>query len=164
MWRAIAADGDVLNILVQRRLHTGPATRFLRKLIERCGRPRVILTDKLGSYAKALGAIAQSVNHRQPKGQNNRCKVTHRHTRRCKKVIGRFKSPGRAQRLISDHNLTCALFRPHRHLQSATSTRESTDSTCGETPPENCEPDQPTWHMPVGAADNNLTTPRWGRP
>ena len=37
MWRAVDANGDVLDILVQRRRDTGAALRFLRKLMKRWG-------------------------------------------------------------------------------------------------------------------------------
>lgn len=160
MWRAIAPDGDMLNVLMERRLHTGPATRFLRKHIERCGRLPVIVAEKLGSSPRVLGAIAEGLDHQRPYRRNNRSKVSHRHTQRCEKVIMRLKCPGRAQRLMSALDQTCALVHRRRNLHSATSKQEPTPSTCGRPPPRNCEPDQPSCHMPVGAADNNLTTTR----
>jgi putative transposase len=131
MWRAVDANGDVLDILVQRRRDTGAALLFLRKLMKRWGRPRVIVTDKLGSYGKAIGVIAPGVHHRRHKGLNNRSEASHRHTRRREKVIGRFKSPGQAQRLMSAHDQTCALFRPHRHRLSAASYRHARKDAFG---------------------------------
>jgi putative transposase len=125
MCRAVDANGDVLDILAQRRRDARVALRFLRKLMKRWGRPRVLVTDKLGSYAKAPSVIAPGVDRRRLKGLNNRSGASHRHTRRREKALGGFKSTGQAQRLMSAHDRTCALFRPHRRRFSAASCRHA---------------------------------------
>ena len=52
LWRAIDQHGNVLDVLVQSRRNTKAAKRFFRKLLKGlCYAPRVIVTDKLGSYA-----------------------------------------------------------------------------------------------------------------
>lgn len=125
LWRALDADGEVLDILVQPRCDAAAAKRFLRKLIRRWGRPRVIVTDKLGSYAKAINDLAPDLEHRRHKGLNNWAEASHRHTRRREKLLGRFKSSRRAQRLLSAHDQVGALFRPKRHRLSARSYRHA---------------------------------------
>jgi transposase-like protein len=50
---------------------------------------------------------------------------SHRHARRREKIMGRFKSPGQAQRFLSVHDQTAALFRPKRHRLSARSYRHA---------------------------------------
>jgi putative transposase len=125
LWRAVDANGDVLDILVQSRRNKGAAKRFFRKLFRRWGQPRVLITDKLGSYAAAKAEITPGIEHRQHKGLNNRAEASHRHTRRREKVMGRFKSPGQAQRLLSVHDQTAVLFRPKRHRLSATQFRQT---------------------------------------
>lgn len=125
LWRAVDANGDVLDILVQSRRNKEAALRFFRKLFKVWGQPRVIVTDKLKSYAAAKSELAPGIEHRQHKGLNNRSEASHRHTRRREKVMGRFKSPGQAQRFLSVHDQTAALFRPKRHLLSAPSYRHS---------------------------------------
>lgn len=110
LWRAVDAEGTVLDILVQSRRDTAVAKRFLRKLIRRWGRPRVVVTDKLGSYAKAIGELVPGLEYRPHKGLNNRAEASHRHTRRREKLLGRFKSPRHAQRLLSAHDQVAALF------------------------------------------------------
>lgn len=47
LWRAVDANGDVLDILVQSRRNKAAALRFLRKLMKRWGKPRVLVTAKL---------------------------------------------------------------------------------------------------------------------
>ena len=63
LWRAADANGDVLDILVQRRRNAPAAKRFLAKLLERWGRSRVVVTDKLRSYGVALRAACAGVDH-----------------------------------------------------------------------------------------------------
>jgi len=47
-------DGDVIDILVQRRRHKQAAERFFRRLLKGQGRePRWLVTDKLRSYGAA---------------------------------------------------------------------------------------------------------------
>lgn len=125
LWRAVDAKGDVLDILVQSRRNARAAKRFMRKLLRRWGVPRVGVTDKLGSYVVALRDLCPSVDHRRHKRLNNRIEASHRHTRRREKIMGRFKSPGQAQRVLSIHDQTAALFRPRRHQLSAISYRHS---------------------------------------
>ncbi|MGB7183558.1 MAG: IS6 family transposase [Burkholderiaceae bacterium] len=46
LWRVVDEDGDVLDILVQRRRNRVAAERFFRKALERQGRaPRVVVTS-----------------------------------------------------------------------------------------------------------------------
>jgi putative transposase len=85
----------------------------------------VIITDKLRSYGAAKADLAPGIEHRQHKGLNNRVEASHRHTRRREKIMGRFKSPGQAQRFLSIHDQTAALFRPKRHRLSARSYRHA---------------------------------------
>jgi putative transposase len=48
LWRAVDQDGDVLDILVQKRKYKGAAVRFFKKLMKGQERSsRKIVTDKL---------------------------------------------------------------------------------------------------------------------
>lgn len=125
LWRAVAANGDTLDVLVQSRRDARAAKRFLRKLMKRWGCPRVLVTDKLRSYDVAVRHLCPGVDHRRHKGLNNRCEASHRHTRRREKVMGRFKSVRQAQLFLSVHDQTAALFRPKRHRLSAISYRHA---------------------------------------
>ena len=52
LWRAVDQNGAVIDILVQPKRDRWPALRFFRKLLHVAPRaPRVIITDKLRSYA-----------------------------------------------------------------------------------------------------------------
>lgn len=125
LWRAIDADGDVLDILVQTRRSAKAATRFFRRLIAQFGEPRVVITDKLRSYIKPVSALASQADHRAHKGLNNAIEVSHRPTRKREKIFGRFKSHRQAQRFLSAHDQINLIFRPRRYQLSAISYRHS---------------------------------------
>ncbi len=80
---------------------------------------------QLGSCAAAKAGTAPGVECRQHKGLNNRSEASRRHTRRREKIMGRFTSPGHAQRFLPDHDQAAALFRPKRHRLSAKSCRQA---------------------------------------
>ena len=65
LWRAVDQHGTVLDILVQSRRDKKAAKRFFRKLLKGLEYvPRVIITDKLASYAAAKREIRPGVEHR----------------------------------------------------------------------------------------------------
>jgi putative transposase len=68
LWRAVDQHGAVIDILVQSRRNTIAAKRLLRKLLKKGMAPRVIITDKLASYAAAKRVVMHGVEHRQHKG------------------------------------------------------------------------------------------------
>jgi putative transposase len=81
LWRAVDQDGNVLDILVQRRRDAKAAKRFFRKLLKRqCASPRVLVTDKLRSYAVAHREVMPSVEHRQSRYLLNRAENSHQPT------------------------------------------------------------------------------------
>jgi putative transposase len=112
LWRAVDQHGVVLDILVQGRRDAKAAKRLLRKLLKKQGvAPRVMITDKLASYAAAKRTVMPGVEHRQHKGLNNRAENSHQPTRRRERIMKRFKSTGQAQRFLSAHDQVANLFR-----------------------------------------------------
>ena len=125
LWRAVDANGDVLDILVQPQRNANAARRFLARLIDRFGEPRVIITDKLRSYFRPIRDLAPGADHRAHKGLNNRIEGSHRPTRKREKLMGRFKSPRQAQRFLAAHDQINTIFRPRRYRLTATSYRHA---------------------------------------
>jgi putative transposase len=112
LWRAVDQHGTVLDILVQSRRNAKAAERLLRKLLKKQRiAPRVMITDKLASYAVAKRVVMPGVEHRQHKGLNNRAENSHQPTRRRERIVKRFKSAGQAQRFLSVHDQVGNLFR-----------------------------------------------------
>lgn len=125
LWRAIDANGDVLDILVQTRRNAKAAKRFFQRLITLFGEPRVVITDKLRSYIQPISKLAPGADHRAHKGLNNAIEVSHRPTRKREKIFGRFKSHRQAQRFLSAHDQINLIFRPRRYQLNATSYRHA---------------------------------------
>jgi putative transposase len=120
LWRAVDQNGVVIDILVQPKRDRFAAMRFFRKLLRATGRrPRVIVTDKLRSYAAAKRIVMPGVAHWQHRYLNNRAENSHHPTREREKRMRRFKSAGHAQRFVEVHGIIGSHFRPRRHLLSA---------------------------------------------
>jgi putative transposase len=120
LWRAVDQDGNVLDILVQSKRNTQAAKRFFRRLLKEYEYvPRVIVTDKLGSYGAAHRQVMPSVEHRSSKYLNNRAENSHQPTRQRERAMRRFTSPGHARRFLSAFSGIAPHFRPRRHLLTA---------------------------------------------
>ncbi len=116
LWRAVDQDGDVIDILVQRRRNAHAAKRFFRKLMKGQGSaPRWLITDKLRSYGAAHRAVMPSVEHVTARYANNRAEVSHQPTRQRERQMRRFKSAGQAQRFLAVQGVVLNLFRLGRH-------------------------------------------------
>jgi putative transposase len=125
LWRAVDQDGEVLDILVQSKRDKKAAKKFFRKLLKGLQYvPRVIITDKLRSYSAAKAEVLPGVEHYQQKYQNNRAENSHQSTRLRERVMGRFKSPGHAQRFLSAFGIIASHFRVGRHLYRASGYRD----------------------------------------
>ncbi len=102
MWRTVDQDGNVLDILVQSRRNKRAGIKFFRKLLKGCQYvPRVIITDKLGSYAAAKQEVMPRVEHRRQQRLNSRAENSDQPTRTRERILQRFKSAGHAQRFLS---------------------------------------------------------------
>ena len=93
LWRAVDQDGDLIDVLVQKRKDKKAAKRFFRKMLKHQGEiPKRIITDKLRSYSAAKREVMRSVSHCQDRYANNRAEVSHQHTREQERQMRRFKS------------------------------------------------------------------------
>src|SRR6478736_10428780 len=59
LWRAVDDEGEVLDLLVQRRCDKTSAVKLMRKLLKKHGfAPDVLVTDQLRSYAAAKSELS----------------------------------------------------------------------------------------------------------
>jgi putative transposase len=95
LWRAVDHEGEVLDMLVQRRRDNRAALRLIRKLLKKQGfAPMLLVTDKLRSYASAFRCLRLTCLHEQGLRRNNRAENSHQAVRRRERKMQRFKSAG----------------------------------------------------------------------
>src|SRR3954470_17447084 len=124
LWRAVDHEGEILDILVQRRRDRRAAVKLMRKLMRKQGfAPKRVVTDKLRSYGAALRHLRLSCHHEQGLRQNNRAENSHQVVRQREHKLQRFKSPGSAQRFLSMHAAVHNTFNLQRHLVSRSTLR-----------------------------------------
>ena len=91
-------------MLVQRRRDKGAALWLMRKLLRKLGfAPKLLTTDKLGSYRAAFRHLGLTCPHEQGLRANNRAENSHQAVRQRERKMQRFKSAGSAQRFLSIH-------------------------------------------------------------
>jgi transposase-like protein len=89
LWRAVDHEGEVLDVLVQRRRDSRAALRLMRKLLRKQGfAPKLLVTDKLRSYACAF----------------RRLRLTCSHSKGCEKII----APKTHIRRCDDESARCS--------------------------------------------------------
>jgi transposase-like protein len=124
LWRAVDHEGEVLDMLVQRRRDERAALRLMRKLLRKQGfTPKSLTTDKLGSYGAAFRHLGLTCPHEQGLRANNRAENSHQPVRRRERKMQRFKSAGSAQRFLSVHAAVYNNFNLQRHLISRSTLR-----------------------------------------
>jgi putative transposase len=124
LWRAVDQDGDVIDILVQRRRNAKAAKRFFSKALKGQGtEPMCLITDKLRSYPPAAQEILPTAKHDTSQYANNRAELSHQPTRHRERQMRRFKSRHQAQRFLALHARVNNLFRYGRHLLRAANHR-----------------------------------------
>jgi transposase-like protein len=83
LWRAVDAEGEVLDVLVQSRRNKRAALKLMRKLLKKCGFvPDKLVTDDLRSYRAAVHNLGISNRHERGRWHNNRAENSHQSTRR----------------------------------------------------------------------------------
>jgi putative transposase len=119
LWRAVDHEGKVLDMLVQRRRDGRAALRLMRKLLKKQGfAPKLLVSDKLRSYASAFRQLGLSCPHQQGLRRNNRAENSHQVVCRRERKLQRFKSAQSALRFLSMHAAVHNTFNVQRHLVS----------------------------------------------
>jgi transposase-like protein len=125
LWRAVDSEGEVLDVLVQRKRDRAAAVKLMRKLLKKQGyAPDVLVTDKLRSYGAARAHLGLLARHKQGLRKNNRAENSHQPVRRRERKMQRFKSAGSSQRFLSTHSAVYNTFNSQRHLISRGTLRQ----------------------------------------
>jgi transposase-like protein len=124
LWRAVDDEGEILDMLVQGRRDTRSAFQRMRKLLRNQGfTPKILVSDKLRSYAAAVRHLRLTCRHEQGLRKNNRAENSHQPVRRRERKLQRFKSARSAQRFLSMHGAVHNTFNFQRHLISRSTLR-----------------------------------------
>src|SRR5271154_2342793 len=102
LWRAVDAEGEVLDVLIQPKRNKPAALKLMRTLLKKYGFvPERMTTDKLASYAAAVRELGIERRHRTDRWANNRAENSHQPTRRRERKMQRFKSLGSRRNQVS---------------------------------------------------------------
>ena len=125
LWRAVDDEGEVLDVLVQKRRNTKAAMRLFRKLLKNTGvRPETISTDRLASYRAAARELGISRRHRPGRMiANNRAENSHLPIRRRERKQMKFKTQALAQKFLATHAAVYNTFNTQSHLTTGPTLR-----------------------------------------
>ena len=95
LWRAVDAEGEVLDVLVQAKRNKRAALKLMRKLLKKYGFvPDKFVTDDFRSYALQPVHLGIARRHERGQWRNNRAENSHQPTRRRERKMQGFKSFG----------------------------------------------------------------------
>lgn len=125
LWRAVDDEGEVLDVIVQRRRDNEAALKLLGRLLRNQPvAPERITTDSLASYGSAMRELG--LGHLQRPGrlrENNRVENSHLPIRRRERQQQGFKSPASAQKFLTTHAAIYNTFNLERQLISRVTLR-----------------------------------------
>ena len=120
LWRAVDAEGEVLDVVVQSKRDERAALKLLRKLLKKMAFvPDKLVTDDLRSYGAAARELGLSRRHERGRWRNNRAR-----TRINRPDDGSARCRGSRVRdqpndFCPSHAATYNTFNVQRHLISA---------------------------------------------
>ena len=92
LWRAVDAEGEVLDVLVQSKRNKHAALKLMRKLLKKYAFvPERLVTDDLRSYSAAVRDLGIERRHERGRWKNNRAENSHLPTRRRERKMQRFE-------------------------------------------------------------------------
>ena len=126
LWRAVDDEGEVLDVVVQKRRDHDAALTLLKRLLRNQPiEPDAIVTDGLASYGSALRELGLDGIHRPGRlRENNRAENSHLPIRRRERKMQLFKSQASAQRFLTIHAGVYNTFYTQRPLISRSTLRQ----------------------------------------
>ncbi len=116
LWRAVDHEGEVLESYATKTRDKGAALTFVKKMLKRHGRPKVIVTDRLRSYGAAMKKIGNSQAQEVGRWLNNWAENSHQPFRRRERAMLRFRQMHTLQKFSAVHASVHNQFNEERHL------------------------------------------------
>ena len=114
LWCAVDHEGEVLEAFGSKTRDKMAALKFLRRLIQRHGRPEAIVTDGLKSYGAALKEIGAEDRQVTGRWENNRAENSHQPFRRRERAMQRFRRRRSQQTFAAVHSTARKPFNSDR--------------------------------------------------
>jgi len=118
LWRAVDHEGEVLESFATKTRNKAAALKFLKKMMKRHGKPKVVVTDRLRSYGAAMKEIGNADVQETGRWLNNRAENSHQPFRRRERAMMRFRRMHTLQKFSSVHASVHNHFNQERHLVS----------------------------------------------
>ncbi len=118
LWWAVDHEGEILEAFATKTRAKGAALKFLKKMMKRHGKPRVIVTDRLRSYGAAIKEIGNAGVHETGRWLNNRAENSHQPSRRRERAMLRFRRMHTLQKFSTVQASVHNHFNQERHLVS----------------------------------------------
>ena len=116
LWRAVDHEGEVLEVFVTKRRDRRAALQFLKRVMRRHGKPKVIVTDRLRSYRAAMNVIGNGADQECGRWLNNRAENSHQPFRRREGAMARFRDVKTLKKFSAVHASIHNHFNQDRHL------------------------------------------------
>ena len=116
LWRAADHEGEVLESFASKTRDKPAALKFMKKLMKRHGRAKVVTTDGLRSYRAAMNELGNAEKQKMGRWANNRCENSHLAFRRRDWAMLRFRQMKSMQKFSSVHAAFHNHFNQERHL------------------------------------------------
>ena len=132
LWRAVDHEGEVLEVFATKRRDRKAALRFLKKAMKRYGRPKQIVTDRLGSYRAAMETIGNASAQECRRWHNNRAENSHQPFRRRERAMAKFRDAMTLQKFAAVHASIQNQFNHQRHLTTRADFKQSRSAALTE--------------------------------
>jgi transposase-like protein len=103
LWQAADYEGEVLEVFATKRRDRGAALTIIKRAMKRYGRPKVIVTDRPGSYRAAMNVIGNAADQECGHWLNNQAKISYQPFRRRESAVAKFQDVKTLQKFASVH-------------------------------------------------------------
>jgi putative transposase len=116
LWRAVDHEGEVLESVVTAKRDKTAAVKFLKRIMKKYGRPRIIVSDGLRAYSAAMREVGNADRQEVGRGLNNRAENSRQPFRGRERAMQRLRSMTTLQKFSSFHAQIHNQFNRERHL------------------------------------------------